>query len=363
MSTVYLELRNLPPKEFVSLASNLLRLRFADSITNADRSFRERLTVVENDAQRRRENGEFSDFRGDVRHNWSMFLKEIDKVLTEYFEALVDTMVEIGSNPQYAKYAVPNPPKWAYQSLQSLYSQLEEHTLQKVIPLLTGRLGPDESWGSLVREFQTAIDGHRHQLLETAELRLAEWKPAEATSDEQTQSEPKETVEQPTLPAPQQAVEQPTLPTPQQAVEQPTPQLPNPCRFTLADLGAPFSKRKVSKHKVSRELYPTLYTTLDDARTWVNQEALIGHQVPFPDIVKRYPLLKDLKPNEMKQYIVEAIRDSVEQAAIEIMTNHARVEEKTMRGYVTKTPPEDKKLQGHREKVSKGSEHNENNAG
>ena len=45
MSTVYLALHDLQPKEFVNLASNLLRLRFADSITNADRSHRERLTV------------------------------------------------------------------------------------------------------------------------------------------------------------------------------------------------------------------------------------------------------------------------------------------------------------------------------
>src|ERR1035437_5073555 len=114
MSTIYLALRDLQPKEFVNLASDKLRLRFAECITNADRSYWERFHVVESEAQRKREDGEFCDYRGNVGHNWSMFLKEMDQVLTEYFEALVDTMVEFGSNPKYARYAIPNPPRWAY---------------------------------------------------------------------------------------------------------------------------------------------------------------------------------------------------------------------------------------------------------
>ena len=251
------------------------------------------------DAQRRRENGEFSDYRGDVRHNWSMYLKEIDTVLTEYFEALVDTMVEIGSNPQYAKYAVPNPPKWAYQSLQSLYSQLEEHTLQKVIPLLTGRLGPDESWNSLVREFQTAIDGHRRQLLETAELKLAEWKPAEVTSDEQTQLEPKKTVKQPTPP---------------------TPEYSYPCMFRLPDLRD--LPQGISCCKVVYEIHPYLKEAIKDARAWVDRQTANRNEVSPADIFESVPFFKHANASieELTTYVIGRSIKTAHQASLEIMS-------------------------------------------
>jgi hypothetical protein len=299
MSTVYLALRDLQPKEFVNLASNILHLRFADSMTNADRRYWERFHIVESDAQQKREDGEFSDYRGDVRHNWDMFLNEMDQVLTEYFQALVDTMVEFGSNPKYARYAVPNPPKWAYQSLQSLYSQLETLTLQKIIPPLAERLGPAESWNSLANEFQTAIDGHRGSLLETAELKLAEWKPAEVTSDEQAQLEPKEAVRQRTPP---------------------TPKYSYPCRFRLPDLTDP--PQGIPCRKVVYEIHPYLKDAIKDAWAWVDQQTANRNEVSPADIFESCPFFKHANATieELTIYVIGRSIKTAHQASLKVMS-------------------------------------------
>ena len=299
MSTIYLALRDLQPKEFVNLASDKLRLRCAECVTNADRSYWERFHVVESEAQRKHEDGEFCDYRGNVRHNWIMFLKEMDQVLTEYFEALVDTMVEFGSNPKYARYAIPNPPRWAYHTLQSCYAQLEEHTLQKIIPSLAERLGPAESWHSLVTEFQTAIDGHRRQLLETAELKLAESKPAEATPDEQAQPEPMQAVEQ---------------------LKPPTPEYLYLCRFRLPDLTD--LPQGISCCKVVYEVHPYLKEVVKDARDWVDQQKANGREVSPTDIFESFPFFKHANATieELTTYVIGRSIKTAHQASLNIMS-------------------------------------------
>jgi hypothetical protein len=290
------------PNEFVNNFLKSLMTRFHLRMSRAHQDYLVGLEALKEEARQQEQCVDLNS----VHCVWGGFLEDVDKVFMEFFQTLVD----IGSSAEYAKYAVPDPATWAYGYLAFFYSQIEEHAQRKIIPTLASLLEPTETRESLHRQFEGAIEGHLGELADEAVLELARkgWRPsAGVLATGQAEIPPTEAVEQPTLG---------------------TTQSSGSDRFSLADLDEPgiFSTRLIV-----HELYPCLRDTLKEARSWVNQEGLKKHEVSYKDIAERFPLLKDAKLEEMQDIV--NVGNSPSKVALGMMTVRTGLPEDTINSY------------------------------